>query len=481
MNAPRSRALPKGLKIGELSRRTDTPKETIHFYLKEGILHAPRKTSRNMAYYDESHVARLVAIKRLRAESYLPLAAIKQLIERNALGESARRMSLAKEMLGARLELEPLSLEALATRASLPRSIVERAVDKGLIRARSTPEGLRFGDLDVRVADVLGASFGELEGAREDWWLERFEIIERHMRSEVEEEVAHFFGRVLAGGDPEPAIELLRGGRETIGRFLALSRARALTDSMEEIFAAVRAAVGETAPPVARLSDQARRELGIDEAIERAQQALASTRSFEAARELLRITIIAGEPSAALPYRSILGAYADKDSRCRWQLAEILLETQHHADALERASEPVTALEHAIAGAARLGRLQRAFAAEQAEIFDWAKSGEILRGLVRGLSELREAISRLDRSSKPFEELRALSLIARVEELCPPFLELRRRATGDFRSVLARATDVRGTGHDPGLGALERISLDAARALVRLGESDRPADSLRSP
>lgn len=41
------------MKIGELMRRTGTSKETIHHYLREGLLRKPHKTKGNVANYEE--------------------------------------------------------------------------------------------------------------------------------------------------------------------------------------------------------------------------------------------------------------------------------------------------------------------------------------------------------------------------------------------------------------------------------------------
>jgi AcrR family transcriptional regulator len=47
------------LKMAELAQESGVPRTTIHYYLREGLLHQPYKTGRTMAYYDESHVQRL--------------------------------------------------------------------------------------------------------------------------------------------------------------------------------------------------------------------------------------------------------------------------------------------------------------------------------------------------------------------------------------------------------------------------------------
>ena len=72
----------KYMKISELSRQSGVPKSTIHYYLREGLLHPPTKTGRTMAYYDSSHLYRLSAIKRLRKDLRMPIAFLKQELER---------------------------------------------------------------------------------------------------------------------------------------------------------------------------------------------------------------------------------------------------------------------------------------------------------------------------------------------------------------------------------------------------------------
>src|SRR5215468_5002710 len=70
----------KRMRIGELAERTGISRETIHFYLREGLLPRPRKAGRNMAFYEDTHVERLLLIKRLQNEKFLPLARIKDLL-----------------------------------------------------------------------------------------------------------------------------------------------------------------------------------------------------------------------------------------------------------------------------------------------------------------------------------------------------------------------------------------------------------------
>src|SRR5690349_13574889 len=66
----------KQMRIGELVRETGVSRETIHFYLREGLLPPAHKVNARVAYFDEEHVARLQVILRLR-EAHLPLNMIR--------------------------------------------------------------------------------------------------------------------------------------------------------------------------------------------------------------------------------------------------------------------------------------------------------------------------------------------------------------------------------------------------------------------
>ena len=69
------------MKISQLVKRTGVPKETIHFYIREGILRKPRKSSVNTAEYNESYVDQIKLIKDLRDNYYLPIPEIKKIVK----------------------------------------------------------------------------------------------------------------------------------------------------------------------------------------------------------------------------------------------------------------------------------------------------------------------------------------------------------------------------------------------------------------
>ncbi len=69
------------MRMRELETRSGVGRETIRFYIREGLLPEPARAARNSASYSEAHVARLGLIKRLQEERFLPLAVIRGLLD----------------------------------------------------------------------------------------------------------------------------------------------------------------------------------------------------------------------------------------------------------------------------------------------------------------------------------------------------------------------------------------------------------------
>lgn len=68
-------------RIKELSDRSGFSRQTIRFYIAQGLLPEPIKTSHNMGWYSERHLELLLLIQKLQHERFLPLKAIKSLLQ----------------------------------------------------------------------------------------------------------------------------------------------------------------------------------------------------------------------------------------------------------------------------------------------------------------------------------------------------------------------------------------------------------------
>lgn len=72
---------PLPYRMKDLCDKSGLPRQAIHFYIQQGLLPAGVKTGRNMAYYGERHLERLRLIRKLQHERFLPLKAIKAMLE----------------------------------------------------------------------------------------------------------------------------------------------------------------------------------------------------------------------------------------------------------------------------------------------------------------------------------------------------------------------------------------------------------------
>ncbi len=116
------------LRMRELAEASGVPAPTIKHYLREGLLPEPVKTSRNMAYYPPEFGDRIKLIKRLQEEKFLPLKAIKDVLEqrersRTSAAEVRKRYGVPKEVLGRLAQLRQPE-QALAVLLLGPRGPV---------------------------------------------------------------------------------------------------------------------------------------------------------------------------------------------------------------------------------------------------------------------------------------------------------------------------------------------------------------------
>src|SRR2546427_12144397 len=153
--APRS-AKPAGdgqnelLRMGELAEASGVPAATIKHYLREGLLPEPVKTSRNMAYYPPEFVDRIRLIKQLQEERFMPLRAIKQVIDEDpartrALVELEDRI-LERAAAG---DETRVSAAELSRRYDVPREVLDRLAELGVL----TPASRGYTPSDVKIVE----------------------------------------------------------------------------------------------------------------------------------------------------------------------------------------------------------------------------------------------------------------------------------------------------------------------------------------
>ena len=150
-----------GLRMRDIVRETGLPRETIHFYLAAGLLPPPTKTGRNTAVYSAEHVRRARLIKSIQEKHFLPLRAIRALLEDADDGSfSAPQQLLIKEL---RVRLGPstavhhpqrVCLRDIVKQHGVPKKEIEEFRHCGVITVAGTG---RAASVTREDAELLGA------------------------------------------------------------------------------------------------------------------------------------------------------------------------------------------------------------------------------------------------------------------------------------------------------------------------------------
>jgi DNA-binding transcriptional MerR regulator len=153
----------QSFKMAELVRRTGIKKETIHFYISNGLLPKPPKTERNVAYYDDSYVERIRQIKELQLKYFLPLKLIKEILVHTDADMSTAEMDLLKVGTSGLIQLEelrrtyePLTLDELSTKTGLPKDeIVEMERCEMISSTRGKGGRKVYQENDIKVVEAF--------------------------------------------------------------------------------------------------------------------------------------------------------------------------------------------------------------------------------------------------------------------------------------------------------------------------------------
>lgn len=140
-----------------LARMSGVPAATIKHYVNEGLLPAPTRTSRNMAYYDVSLVPRIQQIKELQRTRFLPLKVIKDVLDEGELGSADETVTAAIARVMAQGAPGERRTKDELLEAGMPRAQLEWLRGAGIVvPLEGAPESYAGDDLEL--LRVLGAS-----------------------------------------------------------------------------------------------------------------------------------------------------------------------------------------------------------------------------------------------------------------------------------------------------------------------------------
>ena len=160
------------MKMKELEARTGVGRETIRFYIREGLLDEPERPKRNVAVYDNTHVRRVALVKRLQQERFLPLTKIKEMLANGAGELDAEQLPsllglefLLSARFGDNQSRQPVALSHVADESSVTLQEIEEMDRLGLI---SIAVGGTMSKQDADIvnlwAQMKDAGFGEAQG-----------------------------------------------------------------------------------------------------------------------------------------------------------------------------------------------------------------------------------------------------------------------------------------------------------------------------
>jgi len=199
------------LKMAELAEASGVSAGTIKHYLREGLLPEPVKTSRNMAWYPPEFVERIQLIKELQERRFMPLKAIKGLLE---LEGEATRISAAE----------------LKRRYGVPQEVLDRLAELEVI----TPNSRGYGVSDVRIVEAISRFRAGGYDERIGFTVYDTLRYKRAMEELVKEEVEVIMDRLGGEVDADRAAQLIEKGAEPLRDLISAMHTKALVAELRQ-------------------------------------------------------------------------------------------------------------------------------------------------------------------------------------------------------------------------------------------------------
>jgi DNA-binding transcriptional MerR regulator len=218
------------LRMGELAEASGVPAPTIKHYLREGLLPEPVKTSRNMAYYPPEFVERIQLIKRLQETRFMPLKAIKTILEEDPERATAM-LELEDQILDRALagERARTSATEVRERYGVPAEVLERLAELEVL----TPNSRGYSPSDVTIIEAI--SRFRAGGYDEEIGFTVYDTLRYKTALEelVRQEVDMVMNRLAAELPPERVIEMLEEGAQPLRDLIAALHTKLLVAELE--------------------------------------------------------------------------------------------------------------------------------------------------------------------------------------------------------------------------------------------------------
>jgi DNA-binding transcriptional MerR regulator len=219
------------LRMGALAEASGVPAPTIKHYLREGLLPEGVKTSRNMAYYPPEFVDRIRLIKRLQEERFMPLKAIKGVLDDEGTDRAEALLALEDQILDRALAGEKTRTSAadVRKRYGVPKEVLDRLAEIEVL----TPNSRGYSPSDVTIIEAI--SRFRAGGYDEQIGFTVYDTLryKKALEALVREEVDMVMNRLAGEVSPERVVEMLEDGAQPLKDLIASLHTKLLVAELE--------------------------------------------------------------------------------------------------------------------------------------------------------------------------------------------------------------------------------------------------------
>ena len=218
------------LKMSELAEASGVSAGTIKHYLREGLLPDPVKTSRNMAYYPPEFVDRIRLIKRLQEERFMPLKAIRAVLDEGP-ARAAAMLELEDQILDRALagERSRVSAAQVRERYGVPKEVLDRLEKIEVL----SPNSRGYSPSDVTIIEAISrfraGGYDEQIGFTVYDTLRYKKAIEELVRQEVAVVMERLAGEV----PPDRVVEMLEAGAQPLKDLIGALHTKLMVAELE--------------------------------------------------------------------------------------------------------------------------------------------------------------------------------------------------------------------------------------------------------
>lgn len=220
----------KRLKMKDLERATGVGRETIRFYIRNGLLPEPERPGRNVAWYDESFVHRVNLIKELQQKRFLPLSVIRAIVGVEAAPSRDEVQTLLEldgklfPAVDGATEAPPERLTDVIERTGLALRDVRDCIAVGLIETTRRGNEEWLDDINVRIVEILAKLRASGFTVERGFVAEEYRIYVDFIRWLSREELRIFTTGTTGKAANEELVEMAEAGITYVNQMLCLLR-----------------------------------------------------------------------------------------------------------------------------------------------------------------------------------------------------------------------------------------------------------------